>query len=93
MIPIPIFIHSDSPSVVGLIVPNWVNVIAALGVVAALLGIVWTLIVMILQIITDDAISSMDPPHSYSIALILIGVLLLIIAVGAALFVGTPITE
>lgn len=93
MIPMPIPIHSGSPSVVGLIVPNWVNIIAALGVVAALLGIAWTLIVMIFEIITDDAISLMDPPHSYSIALMLIGVLLLVIAVGAALFVGTPITE
>ena len=93
MIPMPIFIPSGSSSGVEMIYPKWVTAIAYFGVLAAAVGLLWMLTALILSIITDDRIDAMEKPHVYSLALVLFGLGVLIIAVVLMLITGQKVTE
>ncbi len=93
MIPIPIFIPSDSSSGVDIIYPKWVDAIACFGGLAVALGLLWMLTALILSIITYNHIDVMEKPHVYSLALTLFGLGILIIAAVLMLITGQEITE
>lgn len=94
MIPMPIFIPSDSSSEVEMIYPKWVEVIACLGGLAVAVGLLWMLTALILSIITDDQrIDVMEKPHVYSLTLALFGVGVLIVALVLMLITGQRITD
>ena len=93
MIPMPIFIPSDSSSEVEMIYPKWVEVIACLGGLAVAVGLLWVLTALILSIITDDRIDVMEKPHVYSLALVLFGLGVLIVALVLMLITGQRITD
>ena len=93
MIPMPIFIPSGSSSGVEMIYPKWVKVIACLGGLACMVGILWMLTALILSIITDDRIDVMEKPHIYSLALALFGLGVLIVAIVLMLITGQKVTE
>ena len=93
MIPMPIFIPSGSSSGVEMIYPKWVEVIACLGGLACMVGILWMLTALILSIITDDRIDVMEKPHIYSLALALFGLGVLIVAIVLMLITGQKVTE
>lgn len=93
MIPMPIFIPSDSSSEVEMIYPKWVEVIACLGGLAVAVGLLWMLTALILSIITDDRIDVMEKPHVYSLALALFGLGVLIVALVLMLITGQRITD
>ena len=93
MIPMPIFIPSGSSSGVEMIYPKWVEVIACLGGLACMVGILWMLTALILSIITDDRIDALEKPHVYSFALALFGLGVLIVAIVLMLITGQKVTE
>ena len=93
MIPIPIFIPSDSSSGVDIIYPKWVEAIACFGGLTVAVGLLWMLTALILSIITYNRIDVMDKPHVYSLALTLFGLGVLIIALVLMLITGQEITE
>ena len=93
MIPMPIFIPSDSSSGVDIIYPKWVEAIACFGVLAVAVGLLWMITALILSIITDDHIDVMEKPHVYSFALAFFGLGVLIIAVVLMLITGQKVTE
>ena len=80
MIPMPIFLPVDSSSGTEIVCPHWVNVIAYVGGVTTMLGILWMVTAIILMIITDGRIDPMEKPHIYSLALSLLGLLILTVA-------------
>ena len=92
MIPMPIFIPSDSSSGIEMIYPKWVEAIACFGGLAVVVGLLWMITALILSIITDDRIDVMEKPHVYSLALALFGLGILLIAVVLMLITGQPIT-
>ena len=93
MIPMPIFIPSGSSSGVEMIYPKWVTAIAYFGGLVVTIGLLWMMTALILSIITNDRIDGMEKPHVYSLALILFGFGVLIIAVVLMLITGQEITE
>ena len=93
MIPMPIFIPSDSSSGVDIIYPKWVEAIACFGVLAVAVGLLWMLTVLILSIITYNRIEVTDKPHIYSLVLTLFGLGILIVAVVLMLITGQKVTE
>ena len=93
MIPIPIFLPSDSSSGVDIIYPKGVEAIACLGGLAIVVGLLWMLTAFILSIIIDDRIDVMEKPHVYSLALILFGIGILIVSVLLMLMTGQKVTE
>lgn len=93
MIPMPIILPIDSSSEVEIIYPKWVEVIAYLGGLAVAVGLLWMLTALILSIITDDRIDVTEKPHVYSLALVLFGLGVLIVAVVLKLITGQRITD
>jgi len=93
MIPIPIFLPSNSSSGVDIIYPKWVGVIACFGGLVAVIGLLWMIMALIMSIITDDRIDVMKKPHSYSFALALFGLGIMIVALVLMLITGQKITE
>ncbi len=93
MIPIPIFLPSNSPSGVDIIYPKWVEAIVYFGGLTAIIGLLWMIIAFILSIITDDRIDVMEKPHSYSLALTFFGLGIMIVALVLMLITGQKITE
>lgn len=93
MIPMPIILPIDSSSEVEIIYPKWVEVIAYLGGLAVAVGLLWMLTALILSIITDDRIDVTEKPHVYSLALVLFGLGVLIVAVALKLITGQRITD
>ena len=93
MIPMPIFLPINSSSGTEIVCPHWVNVIAWVGVVTAMFGILWMVTAVILMIITDDRIDVMEKPHSYSFALALLGLLIMMVALVLMMITGQKITE
>ena len=93
MIPMPIFIPSDSSSGMEMVYPKWVEIIAYFGVLAAMGGFLWLLTALILSIITDDSIDVLEKPHIYSLALTLFGAGILLVAVVLMLITGQKVTE
>ena len=93
MTPMPIFIPRDSSSGVDIIYPKWVEAIAYIGGLAVAIGLLWMITALILSIITDDRIDAMEKPHSYSLALALFGLGILIVAVVLMLITGQKVTE
>lgn len=93
MIPMPIFIPSGSTSGADFIFPKWVEVVACFGGIALAVGLLWMLAAIILSIITDDKIDAFEKPHSYSMALSLLGAAVLLVAVVLMLLTGQKVTE
>lgn len=93
MIPMPIILPIDSSSEVEIIYPKWVEVIAYLGGLVVAVGLLWMLTALILSIITDDRIDVTEKPHVYSLALVLFGLGVLIVAVALKLITGQRITD
>lgn len=93
MIPMPIFFSSNSSSGVEIIYPKWVDVIACFGGLAVVVGLLWMLTAFILSIITDDSINVMEKPHTYSLALTLFGLGVLIVALVLMLITGQRVME
>jgi hypothetical protein len=93
MIPMPIFLPSDSSSGVEIIYPKWVEVIACLGGLTVVVGLLWMVTALILSIITDDRIDVMEKPHSYSFALALFGLGIIIVAAVLMLITGQEVME
>lgn len=93
MIPMPIYIPSDSSSGVEMIYPKWVEIIAYFGALVTIGGLLWVLTALILSIITDDRIDVMEKPHRYSFALVLFGLGVLIVAIVLMLITGQKVTE
>lgn len=93
MIPMPIILPIDSSSEVEMIYPKWVEVIACVGGVTAMLGILWMVTAVILMVITDGRIDPMEKPHIYSLALSLLGLLILMVALALMMITGQEITE
>lgn len=93
MIPMPIFLPSHSSSEVDIIYPKWVEAIAYFGGLIAVVGLLWMIAALILSIFTDDRIDVMKKPHSYSFALALFGVGIMIVALVLMLITGQKITE
>ena len=93
MIPMPIFLPIDSSSGTEIVCPHWVNVIACIGGVTAMLGIIWMVTAVILMVVTDGRIDPMEKPHSYSFALALLGLLILIVALVLMMITGQEIAE
>ena len=93
MIPMPIFLPVDSSSGTEIVCPHWVNVIACIGGVTAMLGILWMGTAVILMVITDGRIDPMGKPHIYSLALSLLGLLILMVALALMMITGQEITE
>lgn len=93
MIPIPIFLPSDSSSGAEIIYPKWVEAIAYFGTLVAIVGLLWMLMALILSIITDDRIDAFEKPHVYSFALALFGIGVLTVAIVLMLITGQKVTE
>lgn len=93
MIPIPIFIPSDSSSGAEIVYPVWVEIIACFGTLAITAGILWMLVALILSIITDDHIDVMEKPHIYSLALACFGIGVLIVSVVLMMMTGQKVME
>lgn len=93
MIPMPIFFSSNSSSGVEIIYPKWVDVIACFGGLAVVVGLLWMITAFILSIITDDSIDVMKKPHTYSLALTLFGLGVLIVALVLMLITGQRVME
>lgn len=93
MIPMPIFIPSDSTSGAEYIYPKWVEGVACFGGLAVAAGLLWMLTAIILSIITNDRIDATEKPHTYSLALALFGLVILIVAAVLMLITGQKITE
>lgn len=93
MIPIPIFLPSDSTNGVDIIYPKWVEAIACFGGLVTVIGLLWIITALILSIITDDRIDVMEKPHVYSWVLALSGLGVLIVALVLMLITGQKITE
>ena len=99
MIPMPIMpimpinLPVDSSSGTEIVYPHWVNVIACLGGVTAMLGILWMVTTVILMVITDGRIDLFEKPHRYSLALALFGLLIFMVALVLMMITGQEITE
>lgn len=93
MIPIPIFLPSDSSSGVDIVYPKWIDAIACFGGLVATVGLLWMLTVLILSMITFNRIEVTDKPHIYSLALALFGIGILTVAVALMLITGQKVTE
>ncbi len=90
---IPIIIPSVSSSGVEYIFPKWIEVIIYFGSITTAIGIVWSIVAVILSIVTDDIIDPTEKPHIYSLALTLLGLAVLLIGIVLALLTGQEITE
>ena len=93
MIPIPIFIPSDSSSGVDIIYPKWVDAIACFGGLAVALGLLWMLTAIVLSVITNNRIDATEKPHTYSLVLVMLGIGMLVISTVMMLIFGQTVAE
>ena len=92
MTPIPIFIPSEPLSNLNIICPRWVEVIAGFSLGTLIVGLLWMLITISLSFISSR-IDPFEKPHSYSVVVVMFGVIMIIISLVLVMLTGQKMTD
>ena len=90
MTPIPIFIPSAPLSNLNIVYPYWVEVIGRLSLAICGIGCIWALIILCLSFV-DDRIDICEKPHTYAMALMIFGMIMIIISLVLVMLTGQEI--